>query len=342
MPVLWPLIALLATAAGVLAVGWIVDQALQRISANHPEAPIWSLLRRSRIPLQLALVSALLLVTNPVGRIFRRQDDDGAHHLVLLLLLASLGWLTVRVVAAVLEALLGRYERTVSDDPARVQRVHTQISMLRRAVSAVIVVVTAAVMLLTFSTMRTLGASLLASAGIIGIVAGIAAQSTLGNFFAGLQIAFGDTVRIGDTVVVDGQQGTVEEITLTYLVVRLWDYRRLIVPVSYFVSKPFENWTRRDPGLLAAVLLHLDHSTPVDALRSALHTYLEQHPLWDGAEWALHVTDTTPSTIVVRATMTARNPDDAARLRFDIREHLVAHLRDEHPQALPRLRTTPE
>ncbi|MEV7021448.1 mechanosensitive ion channel domain-containing protein [Kitasatospora sp. NPDC093558] len=335
-----PLITLLATIVATLAIGWIVDQALQRLAARNPAAPAWPLLRRCRIPLQLTVITALLLAASPLKRIFHLKNDEGAHHLLLLLLLASLGWLTVRVVAALLEAVLGRYE-TVTEDPARRQRVHTQISMLRRAVSAAIVVVTVAVMLLTFSAMRTIGASLLASAGIIGIVAGIAAQSALGNFFAGLQIAFGDTVRIGDTVVVDGHQGTVEEITLSYLVVRLWDYRRLIVPVSYFVNRPFENWTRRDPGLLAAVLLHLDHTTPVGALREALHTRLETHPLWDGAEWALNVTDTTPSTIVVRATMTARTPDDAAQLRFDIREHLIAYLCDEHPEALPRLRTTP-
>ncbi|MFG2904557.1 mechanosensitive ion channel family protein [Kitasatospora sp. NPDC048286] len=335
----WLLISLLATVAATLAVGWIVDQALQRTAARHPSAPVWPLLRRCRIPLQLTVASALLLANKPLQRILRTAGDDGAHHLLLLLLIASLGWLTVRVVAAALEALLSRYETRV-DDPARIQRVHTQISMLRRVVSALIVVVTVAVMLLTFSAMRTVGASLLASAGLIGIVAGIAAQSTLGNFFAGLQIAFSDTVRIGDTVVVDGQQGTVEEITLTYLVVRLWDYRRLVVPVSYFVNKPFENWTRRDPGLLAAVLLHLDHTTPVDELRTTLRARLDRHPLWDGAEWALQVTDTTPSTIVVRATMTARTPDDAAQLRFDIREQLIAHLRDEHPHTLPRLRTT--
>ncbi|MFE2408790.1 mechanosensitive ion channel family protein [Kitasatospora sp. NPDC059408] len=340
MPVFRPLITLLATIVATLATGWIVDQALQRIAARNPGAPVWPLLRRCRIPLQLTVITALLLAASPLKRIFHLKNDEGAHHLLLLFLLASLGWLTVRVVAALLEALLGRYE-TVTEDPARRQRVHTQISMLRRAVSAGIVIVTVAVMLLTFSAMRTIGAGLLASAGIIGIVAGIAAQSALGNFFAGLQIAFGDTVRIGDTVVVDGQQGTVEEITLSYLVVRLWDHRRLIVPVSYFVNKPFENWTRRDPGLLAAVLLHLDHTTPVDALRGALHTRLETHPLWDGTEWALNVTDATPSTIVVRATMTARTPDDAAQLRFDIREHLIAYLRDEHPEALPRLRTTP-
>ncbi|MFJ9691977.1 mechanosensitive ion channel family protein [Kitasatospora sp. NPDC101183] len=335
---LWSLITLLATVAATLAIGWTVDQALQRVAARHPDAPVWAQLRRCRVPLQLTVVAALLLATHPLTRIFHLTDDEGAHHLVLLLLLASLGWLTVRVVAAVLEGLLGRYE-TVSEDPARIQRVRTQIGMLRRVVSAVIAVVTVAVMLLTFSAMRTIGASLLASAGIIGIVAGIAAQSTLGNFFAGLQIAFGDTVRIDDTVVVEGQQGTVEEITLSYLVIRLWDSRRLVVPVSYFVNRPFENWTRRDPGLLAAVLLHLDHTTPVDELRTELHAHLERHPLWDGTDWALNVTDTTPSTIVVRATMTARNPDDAAQLRFDVREHLVAHLRDHHPTALPRVRT---
>ncbi|MFE2722924.1 mechanosensitive ion channel family protein [Kitasatospora sp. NPDC059327] len=332
-----PLIALLAAIAATLVIGWIVDQVLQRVAASHPDAAVWPLLRRCRVPLQLVVVSALLLAAAPLERIFHQQDDT-LHHLVLLFLLASVGWLAVRVVAAVLEAVLARYE-TVADDPARLQRVQTQISMLRRVADALIVVVTVAVMLLTFSAMRSIGAGLLASAGILGIVAGIALQGTLSNFFAGLQIAFGDTVRIGDTVVVDGQQGTVEEITLSYLVIRLWDYRRLVVPVSYFVNKPFENWTRRDPGLLAVVVLHVDHTTPVDRLRAALYERLERNPRWDGTEWALHATDTTPSTLVVRATMTARTPDDAALLRFDIREQLVAYLRDEHPGALPRLRT---
>lgn len=334
---LWPLVTLLAIVAATLALGWAVDQTLQRVAARQPGALVWPLLRRCRVPLQLVIAALLLLGSRPLEKLLDIQGDD-LRHVLLLVLIAGLGWLTVRVVAAGLEAFLSRYE-TLSDDPARLQRVHTQTSMLRRVVSAVIVVVTGAVMLLTFAAMRTIGASLLASAGILGIVAGIAAQSALGNFFAGLQIAFGDTVRIGDTVVVDGQQGTVEEITLSYLVVRLWDYRRLIVPVSYFVNKPFENWTRKDPGLLAWVLLHLDHTTPVEALRAALLTYLRENPHWDGAEWSLQVTDTTPTTLLVRAAMTARTPDDAAALRFDVREHLVAYLRDTHPSALPRIRT---
>ncbi|MDH6127192.1 mechanosensitive ion channel domain-containing protein [Kitasatospora sp. GP82] len=334
---LWPLATLLAIVAVTLAVGWIVDRVLQRVAARHPQSPVWALLRRCRIPLQLAVAASLLLAGRPLEKLLG-LSGDALHHAVLLILIASLGWLTIRIVAAALEAVLGRYE-SVTDDAARVQRVRTQISMLRRMVSAVIAVVTAAVLLLTFEAMRTIGASLLASAGILGIVAGIAAQSTLGNFFAGLLIAFGDTVRIGDTVVVDGQQGTVEEITLSYLVVRLWDYRRLIVPVSYFVSRPFENWTRKDPGLLAWVALHLDHSAPVEQLRATLHRQLVDSPLWDGMEWSLQVTDCTPSTLVVRAAMTARTPDDAAVLRFEVREQLFAYLRDEHPYALPRIRT---
>ncbi|MFG2821303.1 mechanosensitive ion channel family protein [Kitasatospora sp. NPDC048365] len=337
---LWPLVSLLAAVLATLLIGWVVDQLLQRLAARHPEAPVWEQLRRCRVPLQLVVLTSILLAAEPLQRIFGIEDDEDLRHLLLLVLIAACGWLAVRVVAAALEAVHTRYE-TVTEDASRVQRVQTQLSLLRRVTSALIWVVTAGSMLLTFETMRTIGTSLLASAGILGIVAGIAAQSTLGNFFAGLQIAFSDTVRIGDTVVVDGQQGTVEEITLSYLVLRLWDYRRLTVPTSYFVSKPFENWTRRDPGLLGWVLLHLDHTTPVEELRTALHDYLSGSGLWDGKEWSLQVTDTTPSTIVVRAGMTARSPDDTANLRLAVREHLIAHLRDHHPQALPRVRTDP-
>ncbi|MDH6132616.1 hypothetical protein P3T37_002001 [Kitasatospora sp. MAA4] len=333
---LWPLLTVLAVVAVTLAVGWLVDRALQRAGARRPDARVWVLLRRCRVPLQLVVAVGLLMAGRPLSRLFDLPNRD-VQHALLLVLIAALGWLAVRITAALLEAVLSRYE-TAAGDLSRLQRVHTRISLLRRMVSALIAVVTVAVMLLTFAAMRTVGASLLASAGLIGVVAGIAAQSTLGNFFAGLQIAFGDTVRIGDTVVVEGQQGTVEEITLTYLVVRLWDYRRLIVPVSYFVSKPFENWTRKDPGLLAVVLLHLDHTTPMPELRERLSGILLDSAHWDGDEWALRVVDSTPSTVVVRATMTARSPEETFLLRCQVREELLAFLRDEHPGALPRIR----
>ncbi|GAA1968592.1 mechanosensitive ion channel family protein [Kitasatospora viridis] len=330
---LWPLFTLLVVLAVTLAVGWAVDLTLRRLSERHPAERVWAPLRRCRVPLQLVVLLGLLMATGPVHR-----ADPDLRHALLLALIAAVGWLVARVAAAALDAALARYE-SVAEDPARLSRVRTQLGLLRRVLIALVAVVTIAVMLLTFGAMRTVGASLLASAGIIGIVAGIAAQSTLGNFFAGLQIALGDTVRIGDTVVVDGQQGTVEEITLTSLVVRLWDDRRLIVPVSYFVSKPFENWTRRDPGLLASVLLHLDHSVPVPELRARLGQVLAESAHWDGRDWGLVVWDTTPSTLLLRATMTAADPAGCFALRCEVREQLVAWLRDEHPHALPRVRT---
>ena len=334
---LGPLVLVLVTVGATLAVGWGVDQALQRVAARRPDAPVWPLLRRCRIPLQLVVCLGLLLAGTPLRRLFG-DHAEGVRHGLLLALIASVGWLTTRIVAAVIGGGFSRYQSAAAD-PARVKRVRTQLGMLRRVAGALIALVTVSWMLLTFQGARTIGTSLLASAGLIGIVVGVAAQSTLGNFFSGLVVAFGDMVSIGDIVVVDGHQGTVEDITLSYLAVRLWDRRRLVVPVSYFVSKPFENWTRSNEQCTGAVLLHLDHSAPMDALRTELLRLLRAGPEWDRGDWSLLVTDTTPSTVLVRATVSATTPDALFTLRCAVREGLVAHLRDHHPEALPRIRT---
>ncbi len=182
---------------------------------------------------------------------------------------------------------------------------------------------------------------MLASAGLLGIVAGVAAQSTLGNLFAGLQIAFGDMVRIGDTVVVDGEWGTIDEITLTFLAVRTWDERRITMPVSYFTSQPFENWSRGGVQMTGTVFFHLDHSAPVAAMREKLREILGDIAAWDGRDWSLAVTDTTPSAIEVRAVVTAKDADDIWTVRCAVREQLIGWLRDHHPYALPRIATAP-
>jgi small-conductance mechanosensitive channel len=163
----------------------------------------------------------------------------------------------------------------------------------------------------------------------------------LGNLFAGLQVAFGDSVRIGDTVVVDGEWGKVEEISLAFLTVRIWDDRRLTMPVSYFNSKPYENWSRGGHEITGTVFLYLDHATPVPELRAKLHQFLLSRKEWDRRNWSLVVTDTTPSTIEVRAAMSSRNADDAWNLRCAVREELIAWLRDHHPYALPRVAYSP-
>jgi small-conductance mechanosensitive channel len=255
-------------------------------------------------------------------------------------LIGSAAWLVIRIAAAVVETSYSRYANARSHrDPARVRRVRTQVTLIRRVVSAIVGVVAVAAMLLTFPAMQAAGASLLASAGILGIVAGVAAQSTLSNMFAGLQIAFGDMVRIGDTVVVNGEWGTVEEITLTFLTVRTWDERRITMPVSYFTSRPFENWSRGTPQMTGIVYWHLDHTAPLDAMRDKLRDILRECPAWDGRAYDLTVTDTTPSTMQVRALVTAKDADDIWTVRVTVREQMIRWLTERHPYALPRVST---
>ncbi|MCZ9348063.1 mechanosensitive ion channel family protein [Streptomyces sp. TRM76130] len=322
-----------------LVIGWATDLLLRKADARHHETPLWGLLRRARIPYQLLLCAALLRGSYVGARVFPSYRGL-IGHLLTLVLIGSAAWLVVRMAAAVVETSYTRYAQAHAQrDPARVRRVRTQVTLIMRVVSAVVGVVAVSSMLLTFEEMRTAGASLLASAGVLGIVAGIAAQSTLGNMFAGFQIAFGDMVRIGDTVVVDGEWGTVEEITLTFLTVRTWDERRITMPVSYFTSKPFENWSRGTPQMTGTVFWYLDHSAPVDAMREKLRDILRQCPAWDGRAYNLTVTDTTPNTIEVRGLVTAKDADDIWTVRVEVREQMIRWLADQHPYALPRVNT---
>ncbi|QEV17629.1 mechanosensitive ion channel family protein [Streptomyces alboniger] len=335
--VLRPLIVIGGSVVLTVVVGWLVDFALRRADERRHDTPLWGLLRRCRVPLHIVLCTALL--RGFYGQAQLAKDHSAAIGRILsLVLIGSAAWLVVRIATAIVESSYARYA-TVHRDPARVRRVRTQVTLIQRVLSAIVGVVAAAAMLLTFPAMQAAGTSLLASAGILGIVAGVAAQSTLGNLFAGLQIAFGDMVRIGDTVVVDGEWGTVEEITLTFLAVRTWDERRITMPVSYFTSKPFENWSRGGAQMTGTVFFHLDHSAPVHQMRDKLRDILRDCAAWDGRDWGLAVTDTTPSTMQVRALVTAKDADDIWTVRVTVREQMVQWLTEKHPYALPKVTT---
>ncbi|MEV7405473.1 mechanosensitive ion channel domain-containing protein [Streptomyces sp. NPDC091267] len=339
--VLRPLIVLGGSVVITLLVGWLVDQLLRRTDGRHHETPLWGLLRRCRIPFQLTLCTALLRASYAhTGLDLIREHRAAIGQVLTLVLIGASAWLVVRIAIAVVDSVYARYAANTRD-PARVRRVRTQVTLIQRVVVAIVTTVAVAAMLLTFPAMQTVGTSMLASAGVLGIVAGVAAQSTLGNLFAGLQIAFGDMVRIGDTVVVDGEWGTIEEITLTFLAVRTWDERRITMPVSYFTSKPFENWSRGGAQMTGSVFFHLDHSAPVAAMREQLRDILGDCAAWDGRDWSLAVTDTTPSTVEVRAVVTAKDADDIWTVRCAVREQLIGWLRDHHPYALPRIATAP-
>ncbi|WP_036528125.1 mechanosensitive ion channel family protein [Nocardia sp. CNY236] len=337
--VLQPLLVLGGTLVATVATGLLIDRLLRYTAKRHPTTRLASLLRRVQLPLQALLATAGLHFTYPAAQLESRHDEVILNVLATMAILAAV-WLTVRAADAVAKNTLDQYASRTADT-ARVRRLHTQLTLVRRIITTVLAVTTTAVaMLVLFPDLRTLGTSLLASAGVIGIIAGVAAQSTLGNLMAGLQIAFGDSVKIGDTVVVEGEWGTVEEITLTFLTVRVWDDRRLTMPVSYFNSKPYENWSKGGPQITGTVFLYLDHSTPVAQLRAHLHTYLRTRADWDGRAWNLLVTDSTPTGIVVRASMSARNADEVWTLRCAVREELLGWLARDHAYALPKIPTT--
>ncbi|MEU8791774.1 mechanosensitive ion channel domain-containing protein [Streptomyces sp. NPDC048643] len=335
--VLRPVIVVGGSVVIALLIGWSVDLLLRRVDDRHRETSLWGLLRRGRIPFQLVLFAALLRGSFDQAKLLM-EHRIGIGRTLTLILIGAAAWLVVSITTAIVDTSYSRYANA-HRDPARVRRVRTQVALIQRVVTAVVGVVAVSAMLLTFPAMRAAGASLLASAGILGIVAGVAAQSTLSNLFAGLQIAFGDMVRLGDTVVVDGEWGTVEEITLTFLTVRTWDERRITMPVSYFTSKPFENWSRGTPQMTGIVFLHLDHSAPVEAMRGKLRDILRECPAWDGRDYGLAVTDTTPNTMQVRALVTAKDADDIWTVRVTVREQMMRWLTEQHPYALPRVNT---
>ena len=221
------------------------------------------------------------------------------------------------------------------DDNLKERKVRTQMQFVKRLLASVIIFVAIAVILLSFDNVRKIGAGLLTGVGIGGIIIGFAAQKSLGNLLAGFQIAFTQPIRIDDVLVVEGEWGRVEDITLTYVVLNIWDQRRLILPINYFIEKPFQNWTRSTSEILGTVFLYLDYNTPVDALRTEFDRLLTTTPLWDKRVKVIQVTDAKTNCIEIRVLVSARNSSQAFDLRCYIRENLVKFVKDNYPDSLP-------
>ncbi len=261
----------------------------------------------------------------------------GVLHALVILFIAAVAWLIAALVLVFEDAALTHWRTDVPDNLKR-RRFKTQVVILRRVSVAAIVVVTLGVVLMTFPAVRTVGASLLASAGLISVVAALAAQSTLGNVFAGLQLAFSDAVRVDDVVVVEGEWGRIEELTLTYVAVQIWDDRRLVLPTSYFTTKPFQNWTRTGSAVLGTAEIDVDWSVPVEPLRTELRAVCEGSELWDGRVCVLQVTQATGGLIRLRALVSAADAPSLWDLRCLVRERLVSYVWEKERAALPRFR----
>jgi small-conductance mechanosensitive channel len=256
-----------------------------------------------------------------------------------LLLIAVVAFILFQIVNAAASFVLNRHRIDVSDN-LQARSIYTQVVVLKKVALTSIGIFTLASMLMVFDSVRQFGASILASAGIAGIVVGFAAQRSIATLLAGFQIALTQPIRVDDVVIVEGEWGRVEDITLTYVVVRVWDFRRLVVPITYFIEQPFQNWTRSSADILGTVFLYADYTVPLDALRAELTRLLEASRYWDGKVNVLQVTDAKEHTLEIRALASAADASLAWDLRCEIREKLVAFVQQNYPESLPRLRAS--
>jgi small-conductance mechanosensitive channel len=257
--------------------------------------------------------------------------------LLALVAIVLIGWAAITIVNMSADLYLLRFRLDVADN--MLARKHlTQIRVLTRTVNTLLIIATIGAALMTFDAVRQYGVSLFASAGVAGLVAGLAARPVLSNLIAGIQIAMTQPIRIDDGVLVEGEYGRVEEITSTYVVLALWDQRRMIVPLTQFIEKPFQNWTREAAGLTGAVLLYVDYTTPVERVRQKAEEIVKASPHWDGKVVSLQVTDAKESAMELRVLASAGSSGEAFNLRCEVREKLIAFLQSELPTALPRQR----
>ncbi|TXF85226.1 mechanosensitive ion channel family protein [Neolewinella aurantiaca] len=262
----------------------------------------------------------------------------GALHLPRTLLYFFTGVFLIKVVQVVGDTI--RYRYNMDDvNNLRERKILTQLQYIQRIASIIIFVVVVSFILLQFEGMRSLGTGLLSTAGVGGIIIGLAAQKSIANLLAGFQIAFTQPIRLDDVLIVEGEYGTVEEITLTYVTLKLWDQRRLIVPLNYFIDHYFQNWTRFNSELTGSVFLHLDYTFPVDKLRAEVNRYLPTQELWDERVNSVAVTDTTDRVIVVRILVSSNNAGNTFTLRCNTREHMLQWIRENYPDSLPTTRT---
>ena len=333
------LLPALGVPLAALAAGYAANRALRSVARRARR-------RRDRLvariidvvapPASIALPLALLAPATAMAPL-PPEWLPGLRHALGIGLMLCITWLGVRLVGAIERRILLENPVDVADNLAA-RRIQTQTRVLGRIAQGTVGLLGVSAVLMTFPAVRQVGTTLLASAGVLGLVAGIAARPVFGNLIAGLQIALSQPIRLDDVVIVEGEWGRVEEITSAYVVVRIWDERRMIVPLQWFIEHPFQNWTRSSAELLGTVQLWLDYRTPMDAVRGELQRVCDTDARWDGRVCVAQIVDTDRSTVQVRLLVSARNSGDLFDLRCAVRERMVDFLLAHHPEALPRMR----
>ena len=328
---------LLITLAAGLVVFTILFFVLRRLGKSPKTMLPLNFAGRIRIPLALFMLALILKILKTNDQLLSIVDESLLSHSSTLLFILSLTWVLIVVIKAFKRHILTKYDMSVSDN-IHARKVYTQFNVLERVIIFLIVLFAVSIALMSFDSIRSIGVSMLTSAGIAGIIIGFAAQKALGTLMAGIQIAFTQPIRIDDVVVVEGEWGRIEEIYLTYVVVKIWDKRRLVLPTTYFIEKPFQNWTRNSSDILGTVFIYTDYKVPFDAMRKELTRILENTDLWDGEVNVLQVTDTNNQMVETRALMSAKDSPTSWDLRVHVREKLVVFIQENYPHSLPRTR----
>lgn len=321
----------------IVLVGHIILYLVLKQFARRTAAGIDdSVLRHFREPSRWTLLLLGLKVVLPAIAL----PESGlrvVNHILSLGLIVLIAWAVIKLFSVLEDHVKSRFDINVRDN-LQARKIHTQLRVLKRIAVIIVCIIALSTALMTFEQIRQLGTTILASAGIVGIVVGMAAQKTIGTFIAGIQIALTQPIRLDDVVIVEGEWGRIEEITLTYVVVKIWDLRRLIVPITYFIDNAFQNWTRISADLLGTIYLYLDYTIPLEEVRKELKRLAEASELWDKKVCGLVVTNTTERVMEVRALVSAADASSAWDLRCRIREKLIDFVQKNYPHCLPRLR----
>lgn len=332
----WSALTLGIAIAIALTARWAALWLLHRIARRKSNLLGQSLVRHSERPTRWIFPLLASLFVLP-GLPLTPRVMSALEHITGLGLIAATAWLAILLIQITSDILTSRYRLDVADNLVA-RRIQTQFQLLSRVLITLVAVITVSIMLMTFPAIKHIGMSILASAGLVSLVVGMAMKGTFANLIAGVQIAFTQPFRLEDAVVVEGEWGWIEEIGTMYVVVRIWDLRRLVLPLSYFLDHPFQNWTRTSADLLGSTFIYTDYTAPVDAIRAELQRICQSTPLWGGKVCGLQVSDCCQNTMQLRALMDARNSSDAWDLRCLVREKLIDFLQKNYPQCLPRMR----
>jgi len=321
------------TLCGFLVLYWVVLFVLRKLGKDPKYLLPEGVMKRVAFPILLIFISIVirmasfrqLLGLEDEGYLFRKAST--------LLFIFAATWLVIGILKVVKKLIIHNYDVSSSDN-LKARKIYTQFNILERIVIFIVVILAVGLALMSFDEIREIGVSIFASAGVAGIIIGFSAQKLIGTILAGIQIAVAQPIKIDDVVIVEGEWGRIEEITLTYVVVKIWDKRRLIVPTPYFIEKPFQNWTKSSSDILGTVFLHMDYRVPFDELRKELATILESTDLWDGEASNIQITDSKATYVEVRAMVSARNASDAWDLRVLVREKLIAFLQENYPDSI--------